>query len=102
MHVGTPQQPDKLEFAGMPECNTFPRGEGAPVRTLGRMRNGDLFRICMHFVKKGHSSSTASRSPFPPGQCHQLKRQGAVYHCHCEERSDVAIRFLLGNMYVTL
>ena len=38
----------------MPQRNTFPRGEGAPVRTLGRMRNGDLFRIGMHFVKKVH------------------------------------------------
>ena len=37
--------------------NTFPRGEGAPVRTLGRMRNGDMFRICMHFVKKVHWKS---------------------------------------------
>ena len=36
--------------------------------------------------------------PSPGGQCHHLKRQGTVYHCHCEERSDVAIRFLLGNM----
>ena len=52
MYIVSPQQPDKLVFAGMPERNTFPRGEGAPVRTLGRMRNGDMFRICMHFVKK--------------------------------------------------
>ena len=35
----------------------------------------------------------------PRGQCHQLKHQGTVYLCHCEERSDVAIRFLLGNMF---
>ena len=33
---------------------TLPRGEGAPVRKLGRMRNGDVFHICMHFVKKVH------------------------------------------------
>ena len=48
---------DKFVFAGMPERNTFPRGEGAPVRTLGRMRNGDMFHICMHFVKKVHWKS---------------------------------------------
>ena len=53
-HIGFPRLPDKLVFAGMPERNTFPRGEGAPVRTLGRMRNGDMFRIDMHFVKKVH------------------------------------------------
>ena len=41
----------------MPQRNTFPRGEGAPVRTLGRMRNGDLFRIGMHFVKKAYWES---------------------------------------------
>ena len=41
----------------MSERNTFPRGEGAPVRTLGRMRNGDMFQICMHFVKKVHWKS---------------------------------------------
>ena len=28
---------------------TLPQGEGAPVRTLGRMRNGDMFRICLQF-----------------------------------------------------
>ena len=33
---------------------TLPRGEGAPVRKLGRMRNGDMFHIYMHFVKKVH------------------------------------------------
>ena len=32
---------------------------------------------------------------FPLEQCRQLKRQGTVYQCHCEERSDVAIRFSL-------
>ena len=52
--IGFRKHADKLEFAGMPERNTFPRGEGAPVRTLGRMRNGDMFHICMHFVKKVH------------------------------------------------
>ena len=40
-----------------PHPNTFPRGEGAPVRKLGRMRNGDMFHICMHFVKKVHWKS---------------------------------------------
>ena len=30
---------------------TFPRGEGAPVRTLGRMRNGDIFQLLMQLVK---------------------------------------------------
>ena len=56
MHVsiGFAQLPDKLELVGMRERNTFPRGEGAPVRTLGRMRNGDMFRICVHFDKKVH------------------------------------------------
>ena len=54
VRIGFPQLPDKLEFVRLPERNTFPRGEGAPVRTLGRMRNGDMFRICMHFVKKVH------------------------------------------------
>ena len=48
------QQPDKLEFVGMRCTIPSPGGEGAPVRTLGRMRNGDMFRICMHFVKKVH------------------------------------------------
>ena len=47
-----PQLPDQLECARMPQRNAFPRGEGAPAR--GRMRNGDLFRIGMHFVKKVH------------------------------------------------
>ena len=42
----------ELAFDGMPQRNAFPRGEGAPVR--GRMRNGDLFRIGMHFVEKVH------------------------------------------------
>ena len=28
--------------------NTFPRGEGAPVRKLGRMRNGDALGQEMH------------------------------------------------------
>ena len=36
-------------------------------------------------------------SALPVGQCHQLRLSHIVYHCHCEERSDVAIRFLLGN-----
>ena len=54
VHIGFMQLPDKLVFVRMTERNTFPRGEGAPVRTLGRMRNGDMFRICMHFVKKVH------------------------------------------------
>ena len=57
MYVGFPQQPDKLEFVWLPERNTFPRGEGAPVRTLGRMRNGDMFQIGRHFVKKVHWKS---------------------------------------------
>ena len=52
--IGLARLTNKLVFVGMPERNAFPRGEGAPVRTLGRMRNGDLFRICMHFVKKVH------------------------------------------------
>ena len=30
----------------------FPRGEGAPVRTLGRMRNGDIFHSQLQLVKK--------------------------------------------------
>ena len=30
----------------------FPRGEGAPVRTLGRMRNSDIFHYQMQLVKK--------------------------------------------------
>ena len=30
--------------------NSFPRGEGAPVRTLGRKRNGD---ICKSGKKSG-------------------------------------------------
>ncbi len=42
--------------------------------------------------------SLRTGAPSPPGQCHQLKHQGTVYLCHCEERSDVAIRFLLGNL----
>ena len=50
--IGISQLPEKLEFVEMPERNTFPRGEGAPVRKLGRKRNGDMFHICMHFVKK--------------------------------------------------
>ena len=54
LYIGFPQLPDKLVFAGVTERNTFPRGEGAPVRTLGRMRNGDMFRICLQFVKKVH------------------------------------------------
>ena len=43
--------------------------------------------------------SVRTGAPSPRGQCHQLKHQGTVYLCHCEERSDVAIRFLLGNMF---
>ena len=50
--IGFAQPPDKQVFAGMPQRNAFPRGEGAPVRTLGRMRNGDMFRICLQFGKK--------------------------------------------------
>ena len=57
MHTSFTQLPDKLVFVRIPQRNTFPRGEGAPVRTLGRMRNGDLFRICIHFVKKVHWKS---------------------------------------------
>ncbi len=30
----------------------------------------------LRMVRCRHSSSTASRSPFPPGQCHQLKEPG--------------------------
>ena len=52
MLIGLAQQADKLVFTRMPERKTFPRGEGAPAR--GRMRNGDLFRCCIHFVKKVH------------------------------------------------
>ena len=37
-----------LEFGGI---IPFPRGEGAPVRTLGRMRNGDIFHFRMQLVK---------------------------------------------------
>ena len=57
MHTGFTQLPDKLVFVRIPQRNTFPRVEGAQVRTLGRMRNGDLFRICIHFVKKVHWKS---------------------------------------------
>ena len=57
MYIGFTQLMDQLEFVGMRDRNTFPRGEGAPVRTLGRMRNGDMFHICMHFVKKVHRKS---------------------------------------------
>ena len=28
-------------------AHSFPRGEGAPVRTLGRMRNGDILPFAM-------------------------------------------------------
>ena len=30
---------------------SIPRGEGAPVRTLGRMRNGDIFHYQLQLVK---------------------------------------------------
>ena len=43
---------EELGSVGMSERNAIPRGEGAPAR--GRMRNGDMFRIGMHFVKKVH------------------------------------------------
>ena len=33
-------------------ANTFPRGEGAPVHTLGRMRNSDMFKAVYHTVKR--------------------------------------------------
>ena len=44
--TGFARQRGKLLFGGGLNgtgCSedTFPRGEGAPVRTLGRMRNGD-------------------------------------------------------------
>ncbi|MDY4583597.1 MAG: hypothetical protein SPD81_12245, partial [Candidatus Faecousia sp.] len=35
MHVGFPQQPDKLVFAGMPERNTFPRGQCHQLKEPG-------------------------------------------------------------------
>ena len=38
---------EKVEFG---RIKPFPRGEGAPVRTLGRMRNGDISQFCMHLV----------------------------------------------------
>ena len=49
MYIGFAQRSDQLEFVEMRDRNTFPRGEGAPVRNLGRMRNGDLFQICLQF-----------------------------------------------------
>ena len=33
-----------------------------------------------------------ARMPPLLGQCHQLKHPHTDHHCHCEERSDVAIR----------
>ena len=36
---------------GICGAKAFPRGEGAPVRTLGRMRNGDIFQLLMQLVK---------------------------------------------------
>ena len=52
-------------------------------------------------VEELGSVGCGAAAPLPPpfGQCHQLKRRSTVYHCHCEDRSDVAIRFLLGNMF---
>ena len=37
-------QMDKLRFLA-PKARAFPRGEGAPVRTLGRMRDGVQYDI---------------------------------------------------------
>ena len=66
----------------------FPRGECAPVRTLGRMRNGDIYQLLMQLVKKVKTAdyfrfnqvqyalphlavphpSRLRRSTFPPGE----------------------------------
>ena len=35
---------------GICGAKAFPRGVGAPVRTLGRMRNGDIFQLLMQLV----------------------------------------------------
>ena len=73
---------------GICGAKAFPRGEGAPVRTLGRMRNGDIFHLQLQLVKKVktidynhlnlvHSTlqhlavphpSRLRRSTFPPGE----------------------------------
>ena len=59
-----------------------------------------VYRYPLRTLHVFPSSVTASPCHLPPrGQCPQLKHQGTVYLCHCEERSDVAIRFLLGNMF---
>ena len=66
----------------------FPRGEGAPVRTQGRMRNGDIFHHQLQLIKMAtiisyfHLNRVQSvlphlavphpsrlrRSTFPPGE----------------------------------
>ena len=43
--------------------NAFPRGEGAPVRTLGRMRNGERFRFRMYQDKMEPTVRLAPRLP---------------------------------------
>ena len=94
-----------------------PGGRGTAKRW---MRNGDTLPLAMQLIQTvqtfpmylfhemhtntehiavPHPPQFANWGTFPPGQCHQLKHQGTVYLCHCEERSDVAIRFLLGNMF---
>ena len=58
MHIGFAQLFDKLEFDGMSAAQYLPPGGKVPqFAFLGRMRNGDMFRICMHFVKKVHWKS---------------------------------------------
>ena len=70
-----------------PKAQAFPRGEGAPVRTLGRMRDGvqllyavglQQMRNCKITARVPHQSKIVSREPifasFPPGEAFRCSR----------------------------
>ena len=71
-----------LGYGSVSFCDTgtaapkpFPWGEGAPVRTLGRMRNGDIFHYQLQLVKM-----VVIISCFHLNQVHSVLRYIAVPH----------------------
>ena len=61
---------------------------------------GDDFEKCVYrFSSAGRSIGIVIIGFNKHGILFNFMRQSFVHHCHCEERSDVAIRILLGGRY---
>ena len=67
-HFAPPRAQRESAVCGL--SKPFPRGEGAPVRTLGRMRNGDISNSQMLRVKKVKTIGYYHLSPAPSSLSH--------------------------------